>query len=114
MGEVNSPEQVILDVVKITRVREAKAKKTIGSKVVGGKKYTYEYFTLPLNLYIKKHIVEKYGTDFIVELDEDSGVIIIRPKKVSLHPSLKRTIIEGKPSTWMHSNNNPISPERTR
>ena len=61
--------------------RTATARKVIGKKVVKGKVYTYEYFTLPLNLYLPKNMVEKWGTEFIVERDEDRGVITIKAKK---------------------------------
>ncbi|MCD6324067.1 MAG: hypothetical protein J7L55_03050 [Desulfurococcales archaeon] len=61
--------------------RSASARKVIGRKVVNGKVYTYEYYTLPLNLYLPKGMVEKWGTEFIVERDEESGKIIITSKK---------------------------------
>ena len=57
------------------------ARKVIGKKIVRGKVYTYEYYTLPLNIYIPKNIIEKWGTEFILERKESDGVIIIRPKK---------------------------------
>lgn len=65
------------------RVREAKAKLVEGRKVVGNKEYRYKYFTLPLNLYLPKGMVERWGTDFIVEIDESKGIITIRPKKAA-------------------------------
>ena len=71
------------------RVREARARKVLGRKVVRGKEYTYEYFTLPLNLYLPKSMVEKWGTEFIVEIDEDAGLITIRPKKQYLERGVK-------------------------
>ena len=63
------------------RVREVKAKEMIGRKIVRGKEYVYKYYTLPLNLYLPKGMVERYGTEYILELDETRGVITIRPKK---------------------------------
>ncbi len=66
--------------MSVTR-REATARKVIGKKVVKGKVYTYEYYTLPLNLYLPKNMVEKWGTEFIVERREQEGVIIIKAKK---------------------------------
>ncbi len=57
------------------------ARKVIGKKVVRGKVYTYEYYTLPLNIYIPKNVIEKWGTEFVLERKESDGVIIIKPKK---------------------------------
>jgi len=48
--------------------------------VVKGRTYQYEYYTLPLNLYVPKSMVEKFGTKFYLQVDEESGMIIIRPK----------------------------------
>lgn len=61
--------------------REVTIRKVIGRKTVKDKVYTYTYYTLPLNLYIPKSVVEKYGMEFIVERDEERGTITIRPKK---------------------------------
>ncbi len=61
--------------------RTATVRKVIGRKTVKGRTYTYEYYTLPLNLYIPKNMVEKWGTEFIIERNEDEGVIIIKAKK---------------------------------
>jgi len=47
---------------------------------VRGKIYEYEYFTLPLNLYLPKSMVEKFGTKYMLQVDEDSGTITIKPK----------------------------------
>ncbi len=69
-----------MSIVSVMR-RTATARKVIGKKVVKGKVYTYEYFTLPLNLYLPKNMVEKWGTEFIVERDEEHGVITIKAKK---------------------------------
>ena len=65
------------------RRREARVKKISGRKSVRGRVYTYEYYTLPLNLYIPKSMVEKWGEEYIVERDEDRGVIVIRSKKAT-------------------------------
>lgn len=61
--------------------REVTIRKVIGRKTVKDKVYTYTYYTLPLNLYIPKSVVERYGMEFIVEKDEERGTITIRPKK---------------------------------
>lgn len=63
------------------RRREAKVKKISGRKNVRGKTYTYEYYTLPLNLYIPKSMVEKWGEEYIIERDEEKGIILIKSKK---------------------------------
>ncbi|MEW9491410.1 MAG: hypothetical protein TQ35_0004315 [Candidatus Aramenus sulfurataquae] len=60
--------------------REVEAKRLIGKKSVRGKIYEYEYYTLPLNLYIPKSMVEKFGTKYTLEVDEESGTITIKPK----------------------------------
>ncbi len=65
------------------RVREVKLKKIIGKKNIKGKVYTYEYYTLPLNVYIQKHIVEEYGDSYIVEVDTENGVVKAYPKKLA-------------------------------
>jgi len=61
--------------------RSASARKVLGKKVVNGKIYTYEYYTLPLNMYLPKGMVERWGTDFVIERDEENGRIIIISKK---------------------------------
>ncbi|MEB3798066.1 MAG: hypothetical protein G5Z42_04500 [Caldisphaeraceae archaeon] len=60
--------------------REVKVKELKGKKDINGKSYEYDYYTLPLNLYVKKHIVEKFGKEFIVEMDDRFGIICIKPK----------------------------------
>ena len=64
------------------RRREARIKKISGRKVVRGKTYTYEYYTLPLNLYIPKSMVERWGEEYIVERDIEKGVVLIKSKKL--------------------------------
>lgn len=63
--------------------REVVVRKIIGKKTIKDKTYTYTYYTLPLNLYIPKSVVDKYGTEFVVEKDFDKGVIIIKPKSLT-------------------------------
>ncbi|MCY0873335.1 hypothetical protein D1867_00740 [Acidianus infernus] len=60
--------------------REVEAKRLVGKKLVRGKVYEYEYYTLPLNLYIPKSMVEKFGTKYLLEVDEDNGTITIKPR----------------------------------
>ncbi|MEJ2771956.1 MULTISPECIES: hypothetical protein [Stygiolobus] len=59
--------------------RVVEAKRLVGKKTVRGKTYEYEYYTLPLNLYIPKSMVEKHGTKFMLQVDEENGTIIIKP-----------------------------------
>ncbi|WP_369609655.1 hypothetical protein [Sulfurisphaera javensis] len=59
--------------------RVVEAKRLVGKKTVRGKTYEYEYYTLPLNLYIPKSMIEKHGTKYILQVDEDSGTITIKP-----------------------------------
>lgn len=47
----------------LMKEREVEAKRLVGKKQVRGKVYEYEYYTLPLNLYIPKSMVEKFGKD---------------------------------------------------
>ncbi|MCX8184989.1 MAG: hypothetical protein RMI56_02175 [Sulfolobales archaeon] len=61
--------------------REARVKKISGKKNVRGRTYTYEYYTLPLNLYIPKSMVEKWGEEYIIERDVEKGTILIKSKK---------------------------------
>ncbi len=63
------------------RRREVKVRKISGRKSVRGKTYTYEYYTLPLNLYIPKSMIEKWGEEYIIERNEEKGVIVIKSKK---------------------------------
>ena len=51
----------------------------ISRKVINGKSYEYPAYTLPLNLYIPKSMVEKHGTKYYLQVDEETGVITIKP-----------------------------------
>ena len=66
----------------MVRIRDARVKEMIGKKVVKGKLYTYTYYTLPLNIYIPKHVVYKYGTDYVVIVNKETGEIRAVPKKL--------------------------------
>jgi len=63
------------------RRREVKVRKISGKKSVRGKTYTCEYYTRPLNLYIPKAMVERWGEEYIIERDEEKGVIVVKSKK---------------------------------
>jgi hypothetical protein len=64
--------------------RDVTVRKVVGRKIVKDKVYTYTYYTLPLNLYIPKNVIEKWGTEFVIEKDDEKGTIIIRPKKQTM------------------------------
>ncbi len=68
---------------QMKKIREVRLKKIVGKKSIKNKTYTYTYFTLPLNLYIQKHIVEKFGDTYMVEVDTETGVIKAYPKKLA-------------------------------
>ena len=60
--------------------REVEVRKFIEQKTVNGKTYKYEYHTLSLNLYIPKQWIEKFGTKYYLLVNEESGVITIKPE----------------------------------
>ncbi len=64
--------------VRTVRVREIR-----GRKVLKGKVYEYTYYTLPLNIYVRKSVVERWGPEFVVESDPDKGIVIVKPKKLA-------------------------------
>ncbi|UXD21647.1 hypothetical protein IPA_06235 [Ignicoccus pacificus DSM 13166] len=63
------------------RRRQVKVREVIGKKVVKDKEYKYVYYTLPLNIYVPKSVVEKFGKEYVLEMDEETGEIRIRPAK---------------------------------
>ncbi|MEM4696765.1 MAG: hypothetical protein QW501_00415 [Zestosphaera sp.] len=63
------------------RRRTVTARKMVGKKAVKDKVYQYEYYTLPLNLYLPKSMVDKWGTEFVIERDEEKGRILIYSTK---------------------------------
>jgi len=71
------------------KIRKAEVRKIIGRKNVKDKVYSYEYFTLSLNLYIPRNIIEKFGTDFVVIRDEEQGIITIMPRKLAEEKGIK-------------------------
>uniref|UniRef100_A0A7J3QFH6 Uncharacterized protein n=1 Tax=Ignisphaera aggregans TaxID=334771 RepID=A0A7J3QFH6_9CREN len=71
------------------KIRKAEVRKIIGRKNVKDKIYSYEYFTLSLNLYIPRNIIEKFGTDFVVIRDEEQGIITIMPRKLAEEKGIK-------------------------
>ncbi len=66
--------------ISIMKERIVEARRIVGKKTVNGKVYEYDYYTLPLNLYIPKSVIERYGTRFVVRFDEVSGTITILPQ----------------------------------
>jgi hypothetical protein len=65
------------------RRRQVKVREVLGRKIVNNKEYRYTYYTLPLNIYIPKHIVEKYDRDYVLEIDPETGEIRAYPKKLA-------------------------------
>lgn len=65
------------------RIRRVEVRKIVGRKNVKDRTYNYEYYTLSLNLYIPRSIIERFGSDFIVIRDEEQGVITIIPQKLA-------------------------------
>jgi len=63
----------------LMKERVVEVKRLVGKKTVRGKTYEYEYYTLPLNLYIPKSMVEKHGTKYYLQVDEENGIITIKP-----------------------------------
>jgi len=72
-----------------SKIRRVEVRKIIGRKNVKDKVYSYEYFTLSLNLYIPRNIVEKFGADFIIIRDEEQGIITIMPQKLAEKKGIK-------------------------
>ncbi len=64
------------------RVRNALVREVVGKKVVKDKLYKYTYYTLPLNIYIPKRVVEKYGREYVVIVNTETGEIRAMPKVV--------------------------------
>lgn len=71
------------------KIRIVTAKKITGKKSIKDRLYTYEYYTLSLNLYIPKDVVEKFGPEFVVIKDEEKNVISIMPKKIAEEQGVK-------------------------
>ncbi|GEM_PF-896669 len=67
---------------RIERVRDAHVREVVGKKVVKDKLYTYTYYTLPLNIYIPKHVIHKYGKEYVVIINSETGEIRAMPKKL--------------------------------
>lgn len=65
------------------------ARKITGKKSIKEKTYTYEYYTLSLNLYIPKDVIERFGPEFIVLKDEEKNTISIVPKKIAEEQGIK-------------------------
>lgn len=71
------------------RARVVHVKRITGRKSIKDRQYTYEYYTLSLNLYIPKDVVERFGTEFVVVRDEEKHTISIMPKKVAEEQGIK-------------------------
>jgi len=64
------------------RIRNALVREVEGKKVVKDKLYKYTYYTLPLNIYIPKHVVHKYGREYVVVVNTETGEITAMPKVI--------------------------------
>ncbi len=71
------------------RVRKVEVRKIIGRKNIKDKTYQYEYYTLPLNIYIPRNVVERWGTEFVVIRDDESGTVTIMPRKLAKEKGFK-------------------------
>uniref|UniRef100_A0A7C2Z1Z1 Uncharacterized protein n=1 Tax=Ignisphaera aggregans TaxID=334771 RepID=A0A7C2Z1Z1_9CREN len=71
------------------KVRVVAARKITGRKSIKNKMYTYEYYTLSLNLYIPKDVVERFGPEFVIVKDEEKNSITILPKKLAEEQGIK-------------------------
>ena len=72
--------------------KKVKARPIKGKKIVKGKKYEFTYYVLPMMMYVRKHIIEGVGDEFIIERDNDRGVLLVYPagKKVRLKIEVTR------------------------
>ena len=71
------------------KVRMVEARRIMGKKHVRDKMYSYDYYTLSLNLYVPRNIIEKYGREFVVIKEEGTGVVTIMPKKLAEERGIK-------------------------
>ncbi|MDK6029311.1 hypothetical protein QPL79_08045 [Ignisphaera sp. 4213-co] len=71
------------------KTRVVEARRIIGKKHVKDKTYSYDYYTLSLNLYVPRNIVNKYGKEFVVVKEEETGIITIMPKKIAEEKGIK-------------------------
>lgn len=71
------------------KTRIVNVRKIIGRKNIKNKLYTYEYYTLSLNLYIPKNIIERYGNEFVVLKDEEKSTISIIPRRIAEEQGIK-------------------------
>ena len=74
---------------RAVHVRKVVARKIVGKKNVKDKTYQYEYYTLPLNIYVPRNIIERWGTEFVIVRDDESGVITIMPRKLAEEKGIK-------------------------
>ncbi len=71
------------------RLRLVTARRIVGRKKVGDRVYTYEYYTLPLNIYLPRSFVERWGTEFVVLRDDEKGIVVVMPRKVAEEQGIK-------------------------
>lgn len=71
------------------KTRIVNVRKIVGRKNIKNKLYTYEYYTLSLNLYIPKNIIERYGNEFVILKDEEKNTISIIPRRIAEEQGIK-------------------------
>lgn len=71
------------------KIRVVSVRKIAGKKSIKSKLYTYEYYTLSLNLYIPKDVVERFGTEFVIVKDDERNVISIMPRRIAEEQGIK-------------------------
>jgi hypothetical protein len=86
---VRSRMSIVIQLPQNVKAREVTARRIVGKKYVKNKTYSYDYHTLSLNIYVPRNIVEKYGTEYVVLKDEETGIIVVMPKKLAEEKGVK-------------------------
>lgn len=70
--------------------RNIKAKFNIVKVKSKRKTYEYPHHSIQLMVYLRKGVVEKYGEDYEVVIDRESGAVVIKPLSMKCSDFLKR------------------------
>ena len=65
------------------KVRKVTARRVVGRKNVKNRVYEYVYYTLPLNLYLPRSYIERWGLEYVVIRDDEKGTITVMPLKLA-------------------------------
>ena len=65
------------------KVRKVTARRVVGRKNVKDRVYEYVYYTLPLNLYLPRSYIERWGVEYVVIRDDEKGTITVMPLKLA-------------------------------